>query len=240
MTGFIVKPFHDRVEILSDGALYSDEGILLGAVEKVIPSGLVPLAVVGSGLGHEIGALTEVVLTAAAVTGSFDETIRMLSDALAGIASSTNDDTRLRLVAAGISEAYGPVAYIVSTFSEAGSKIPAFYLERKFSIFAQGAYPTPEQFAAYGRPVDLDQGLERDGVFLIGAMREQRIPNPTNPDAPPTHNIGAHVDLTVIRPEGITSKRLHTWPDIIGQKIDPFSVTHDDGSTFDDGTPYAA
>lgn len=225
MTGFIVKPFHDRVEILSDGALYSEDGTLLGTAEKVIPSGLVPLAVVGSGSTKDIAALSQVVLLAAAVTRSFDKTVDMLQSALAGIALSAKDDTRLRFVVAGISEAHGPVAYVVSTFAEAGSTIPAFHLKRMPSIFAQGAYPTAEQYAAYfeasGRAIDVNRGLERDGVFLIGAMREQKIPNPTNPDAPPTHNIGAHVDLTVIRTDGVTSKRLHTWPDVIGQPITP-------------------
>lgn len=244
MTGFIVKPFHDRVEILSDGALYSEDGILLGTAEKVIPSGLVPLAVIGSGRSQEIGSLSEVVLMAAAVTRSFDKTIEMLSNALASIAQSPNYDTGLRLVVAGISEAHGPVAYIVSTFADAASKIPAFRLERMFSIFAQGAYPTQEQFQAYfeasGSPFDVYHGLERDSVFLMGAMREQKLPNPANPNAPLFHKVGGHIDLTVIRAEGISTKRLHEWPDVVGQPIDPFAVTNDDDTTFDDGTTYAA
>ncbi|MCJ7995901.1 hypothetical protein J5N58_08195 [Rhizobium cremeum] len=54
------------------------------------------------------------------------------------------------------------------------------------------------------------------------------------------HSIGGgvmHVELTA---DGCSGSWLHTWVDVVGEPIDPFAVTHDDGSTFDDGATYAA
>lgn len=36
-----------------------------------------------------------------------------------------------------------------------------------------------------------------------------------------SRGVDGHLDLTVVR-LGVTTKRLCTWPDVIGEKINPF------------------
>jgi hypothetical protein len=55
-------------------------------------------------------------------------------------------------------------------------------------------------------------------------MRQVRGPNPAKPDAPHVYGIGGHVDWTAITPDGCVTERLHTWPDVVGEKIEPERV----------------
>jgi hypothetical protein len=41
-------------------------------------------------------------------------------------------------------------------------------------------------------------------------MRRKKLINPASPDEAPGYKIGCHLDLTVLRPEGVTTKRLRT------------------------------
>ena len=240
MTAFVVAPYVDRVEILSDGAIYSPGGILVGTANKVITSGVVPMAIIGSGATAEIAALSEAILSAAAKTRSVDATLKILAGALSEIGKAPNFDTGLRIAIAGISESEGPVAYVLSTFEDASSSLAALELVRMRRVFAQGAAPTGEDLVAYG-PVSIIDGLERDAVFFLESMRKQKMTNPADPDREPFYSVGSHIDLTIIRADGYEQRMLHAWPDQVGEKIDPFSevcTTHDDGTTFDDGTEY--
>lgn len=239
MTAFIIGPYADRVEILSDGANYTPDGVVLGTCYKVYSSDILPLAVVGSGAVSEIALMAGMILMAADATGSVDGALALLAGALSEIGESPNLDTGLRIAIGAISESNGPVCYVFSTFNEPGSAVGAFNLRRMSRVFAQGCPPTGEDLVSYGR-MSIEHGLERDAVFMLDAMRRQKMVNPAAPHREPIHSVGGHVDLTVVRADGITSKRLHEWPDVIGQPIDPFAVTHDDGSTFDDGSTYAA
>lgn len=238
MTAFIVAPYRDRVEILSDGALYSPDGVLLGFANKVIYSDALPLAVVGSGATKDIAALTQAIFLAAVETGSVDAALEILAGALSEIGGSPNFDTGLRMAIGAISETDGPVAYTFATFNEPGGT-GAFELRRMPRTFAQGCAPTGADFAAYGA-LSIESGLEKDALFMIDAMRRQKMTNPAEPLREPFYSVGGHIDLTVIRAEGITTKRLHVFSaDVVGRPIDPFAVTHDDGTTFSDGSTYA-
>lgn len=225
MTAFIIGPYSDRVEILSDGAHYTPDGIVLGTAYKVYASDIVPLAVVGSGAVSDIALMADTILAAAAATGSVDAALKLLAGALSGIGESPNLDTGLRIAIGAISEAEGPICYVFSTFADPGSAIGAFELRRMPRVFAQGAAPTGADFASYGA-LSLESGLERDAVFMFDAMRRQTMTNPANPHREPLHTVGGHIDLTVIRADGITTKRLHTWPDVVGEKITP-GLTHE-------------
>ncbi|MDI5926465.1 hypothetical protein QBK93_17450 [Rhizobium leguminosarum] len=240
MTAFLLCPYPDRVEILSDGAAYKPDGTLIGASYKVTTSDVVPLAIVGSGTISETSLLAIMILAAAEATGSVDDTISLLAHSLNAVRPRSIGGTGLRMAIGAISETRGPVCFVFSTFSDPASGVPAFTLQDMPRAFAQGAAPTGEDLAAYG-PVSIGNGLEKDAAFLFGSMRCQKMINPAAPDREPFHSVGAHVDLTVIRADGYEKRRLLTWPDVIGEKINPKppedpGIPFDDGSTFDDGT----
>ncbi len=85
MTAYILKPYSDRVEILSDGANYLPDGTVTGFREKVMTSPIVPLAVVGSGSVPVIDVLTDVIFVAAKAIKSVDDTLAILASSLSVI-----------------------------------------------------------------------------------------------------------------------------------------------------------
>jgi len=238
VTAFILAPYKDRVEILTDGANYAEDGTLLGVGYKVNAALSVPLAVVGSGIIAETNAVAMTIIEAAETTGSVDEALAMLSKSLAVIAADPNRDTGFRMAIGAISEADGPVCYVFSSFDEPGW--PAFEMRRMQRAFAQGCTPTGQEIVAYG-DLTLSEGLETDAVFLFESMRRQKMVNLAIPDREPFYSVGGHIDLTIIRADGYEQRRLHEWHDVVGEKIDPFprKTTFSDGSTFSDGAGFA-
>lgn len=220
MTAFILAPYADRVEILSDGAQYTTDGIYLGSRYKVVLSDDVPLAVVGSGVVSEISALADTIMTAAEATRSVDGTISLLRKALKKIAQNPNLDTGMRMAIGAISEKFGPVCFVFSTFADPASDVPPFTLQAMPLAFAQGATPTGEDLVGHGR-LSIAEGLEADAPFLFECMRRQPLANPAAPLQEPGHTIGGHLDFTVVRADGYETRRLLTWPDVVGEKIDP-------------------
>lgn len=232
MTAFILSPYADRVEILSDGATYSPDGVFLGSHCKVMTSDVVPLAIVGSGTISETSSLAAMILMAAESTNSVDDALAILAGSLDAVRDEAMGDVGMRMAIGAISETRGPVCYVFSTFTDTASNVPAFTLQEMRRCFAQGAAPTGEDLVAYG-PLSIRDGLKKDAVFMLDSMRRQRMTNPAAPDREPFYSVGGHIDMTVIRADGYEQRVLHTWPDVVGEKIDPL---RDVGTTFSDGT----
>lgn len=57
----------------------------------------------------------------------------------------------------------------------------------------------------------------------MAVMRRQKGPNPAKPDLPEIYGIGGHCDLTTVTADGVAIERLRSWPDEIGQKIEPMA-----------------
>ncbi|EJT05691.1 hypothetical protein [Rhizobium sp. CCGE 510] len=242
MTGYILKPFFDRVEILSDGANYLPDGTVTGFREKVMTSPAVPLAIVGSGSVPVIDVITDMVLVAAKATCSVDGTLAVLASSLSVIRDKGfAGDSPARVAIGAISETRGPISLFFSTFEDEAAA-PFELHDRPFG-FGQGEYPPPEEMAATGWSHRAP--LADYGPAIFEYMRGRKRPNPAYRDAELIYSIGGHLDLTVVRSDGYERRRLVTWPDVIGQKIDPDppedkdpGIPHDDGTLFDDGTGY--
>ncbi|AIC27060.1 hypothetical protein IE4771_CH01943 [Rhizobium etli bv. mimosae str. IE4771] len=238
MTAYILKPYSDRVEILSDGANYLPDGTVTGFREKVMTSPIVPLAVVGSGSVPVIDVLTDVIFVAAKAIKSVDDTLAILASSLSVIkAEGFAGDGPARMAIGAISETRGPVTFFFSTFDDVDGPA-AFELHDRPHGFGQGEYPPPEEMVAAGWSHTAP--LAAYGAFLFEYMRARRRPNPAYPDASEIYSIGGHLDLTTVHANGYERRRLVTWPDTIGQKIDPFAcgIPFDDGSTFNDGSGF--
>lgn len=217
MTGFMIKPGRDRVEIATDGAVYDGDGVLLDTKYKVRLADGIPLAVVGSGTVAHIDMVADAILAAAAATGSVDATIELLAVSLQEIAADATFDSPVRIVIAAISESHGPSCWLFDTYDADG---PAFELrEAPFGI-GQGELPPAEELLARG--IETADSLEKHAAWFFEYMRGRRRVSPVSPEKGPIYNIGGHVDFTVLRADGVETRRLHTWPDVVGQKIEPY------------------
>lgn len=217
MTGFIIKPRRDRVEIATDGAVYDANGVLLDTAYKVRVADNLPLAIVGSGTVAHIAVMADAILAAAAATGSVDATIEILAVSLQASAADAAFDSPVRIVIAAISESRGPTCWLFDTYDADG---PAFELrEAPFGI-GQGALPPAEELLARG--IETADSLEKHAAWFFEYMRGRRRVSPVSPEKGPIYNIGGHVDFTVLRADGVETRRLRTWDeDVVGHKIEP-------------------
>lgn len=220
MTAFVLKPYHNRVEILTDGAYYSPDGVLLSTAYKVHLAHEAPLAIVGSGSVVEIKQAADVILALADATGSVDETLKSLSNALAPVATSPSRDAGFRIGIAAISETAGPICLHFSSFDEGAAS--AFELVYAPTGFGQGSMPDAGTMVAnLAHLQGTKDGLAADGPWLFEQMRRKKNVNPAYPDKEPIYNVGGHLDLTIVRKDVYEHQRLVTWPDVVGQKIEP-------------------
>ncbi|WP_217568810.1 hypothetical protein [Mesorhizobium sp. GbtcB19] len=234
MSAFYARAYADCVELLTDGAMYVPDGTLVDIREKIWRSASLPIAVTGRG-SAAFAALAETILDTPADT----------VDAL--VASTQARLERLKavylaeaceLLLVGISESRGPRLWFVTTTSIYPEYEP-FVLHDVGSEFGGGNALAPEEVANLP---SAENGLAELAMPLFEAMRRKPGLNPTVPHLPGVYGIGGHLDHTVVTASETSTTRLHTWADVVGHKIDPFAdvgiITHDDGSTFDDGSGY--
>lgn len=223
MSAFMTVNYGDRIEMLTDGAVYEPDGTLIDIREKVYRLSSVPAAVTFRGAIGPLEAVGLYLDTVAAIVG-FDGAMEHLPAFI--------DKMRLEnipafeIIIAGISEQDGPVVAYFNTFP-AYPEFEPFKLYRvDLPDFGGGSPITPKDLIAAGlTPGDFKDGLAERGADFMEIMRRQKGTNPTAPDLPEIHGIGGHVDHTVIRPDGVTTTRLRTWPDVVGEKINPFADT---------------
>lgn len=227
MTAFMLKPFEDRVEILSDGAFYNDEGVLTHIGYKVLRVPFVPMAIVGSGAVHFVRDMVRPIVKLAMKYRSADAAIDILAEGLAEMSPDTLAQTPVNIAIAAISESLGPSCFVFSTLASTSSPIPALELWHMPTGVGQGpsveADLKPAMADAGLTENDVETGLETTGILAFNLMRQKKAPNPADLTKPHVHGIGGQLDLTVLRAGGCERRTLLTWPDVIGQTINPFS-----------------
>jgi hypothetical protein len=221
MSAYFSVCYEDRIELLTDGAFYNDQGILLDVREKVYRSSLWPLALTGRGAAPiaELGVYLD-------MTGSLVSSVDGLIEKL----QTFLDNRRLKgspapfeiLIAAFVSS--GPTNLYFST-EPLMDGVEPWIIHDVGPEIGGGPNLTLDDAAECGISIEsLNAGLEEYGADLMEIMRRQKSGNPTKPFLPDVYGIGGHVDLTVIRPTGSSTKRIHTWPDVIGEPINPFAA----------------
>ena len=216
MSAFYCVAYGDRIELLTDGAIYADDGTLVGIHEKCFRSDYVPLAITGRGEWAVVSAFKNAIGTLSAC-GSFDRTIELVAEFLNQKAAA-GVPAPCEIVIAGISETDGPAIYYFATTDAYG--LPGFEPWTLFDVgpeFGGGSSLDESELAG----IDASGGIAGCGVALFEAMRRKRGPNPTRPELPPIYGIGGRLDHTVVSADGCVTTRLHTWPDRIGEKIEP-------------------
>lgn len=218
MSAYFSICYEDRIELLTDGAQYEEDGTLVATCEKVCRSSRFPLA--ATARGHmDFAALQSMVDTIASLCSSPDEVIDRLQAQLDRRREQGAPKPFEVLIATFVDDK--PVNLYFSTHQIIEGVEP-WVIYAMGPEFGGGPAFRLEDLREAGIPVEsLSSGLEEHGADLMELMRKRKAGNPSNSLLPNVYGIGGHVDLTVVRPDGVTTKRLRTWPDEIGKKIDP-------------------
>jgi hypothetical protein len=219
LSAFYALAHDDRIEMLTDGAVYEDDGTLTAIRRKVWYSETIPMAITGRGNAKAVELLAMACLLTD-VYGSVDgviENVQTLLDKMADKAAATESEpAMIEMLVAAISETRGPMLLYASNANAYGLDwLEPFKLYDVGREWGGGAPIDPAG-------LDLSAGLRSCGVELFERMRRVSDINPARPDLPAIHGIGGHVDLTTITASGVFVERLRTWSDVVGEKIDPF------------------
>lgn len=212
MSAFYALALEDRVELLTDGAIYADDGTLLDIRRKVWTSDRLPLAITGRGHSGMVEAMATDMLFAASI-GSFDEAVERIDGVLRRRAEK-GAPADFEVVLVGISESRGPVIYYAASCDAHGADLEPCRLHDVGGEIGGGNVVDASD-------LDASDGLLNIGVELFERMRAVPGPNPTRPDLPDLYGIGGHIDWTVVAANGAETVRIWEWPDVIGEPIDP-------------------
>jgi hypothetical protein len=228
LSAFYAVAYRDRIELLTDGALYEDDGTVRGFEQKVWTSSHAPIAYTGRGNAAACKAFGEY-MQFMSLVGSFDQYVEAFMKALERQQAKRGDQfPALDGLLVGISETAGPKLFYFHTYRG-----------------TEGMYATMEPWRLYDAGVewyggpDLDRrnlrdsglpmfwsmdGVREYGVEFFELARRHKLVNLGHPDKPMVYGLGGHIDLTTVRPEGCTVERIHEWPDVVGEKIVPVGV----------------
>lgn len=221
MSAYLSHVYADRVEILTDGAIYNENGVILDFAEKVYRFQNAPAALTVRGACEPMIVIGQALDMVAMLSGgSFDVVLGFLPRMLEKL-KSEGAGADFEMLVAGISETEGPLHVYFTTASYAEG-IESCRLYRMADFVGGGIIvPAEEQDAAGITQAGLRDRFAEVGADYMELMRRHKGPNPVRPDLPAIYGIGGHVDHSVIRADGVTTTRLRTWPDVVGEKIDP-------------------
>lgn len=224
MSAFFAAAYSDRVELLTDGAIYDDDGVVIDFRTKVWTSDALPLAFAGRG-GSTTIELMGTVIDLCSWRGSVDGALRMFAERLESRAYRGQEQAALDGVIAGISETDGPVLYYFHTYKGGGAEfgdIAPFRLH-EVSEMLGAPHPSPREYRESGLPMFWAcDGLAEHGPRLFDLLRRNPLKAVALPGQPLVYGIGGHVDHTVLRAESVVTERIHEWPDdVMGERIVP-------------------
>lgn len=203
------------VELIADGASYTPD-LVMRQVRDKARRHVGDLAISSArGENEIVEALSDAVEKLLVRFGSFDAAMSTLADAIEHHRPGENTGRHFDAVIAGISETLGPIVYRWSSQdSDAG---PAYVLKGSKTGYIADVEINAEQHAGMLKV----GGLKARGVGLADYFRSTLTTNPFIEGAARGHFIGGHLDFLSLGPHGVHAERLHTWPDKLGERINP-------------------
>jgi hypothetical protein len=200
MTTIVAKTFADRVEILSDGGItnsVSGAFQLLDRVNKVRGSIWAPLAIAGSGpFGYSNQIADAVVNWSRAAGGSVDATIERVRAELARQRKGAGPVLQAsRMLLAGVSETRGPALWEFINAPHTDSEQKPWHLYETGPVRVFGSHPTAAERETLEQAATL-----ADLIPVMEAFRSRDL-----------RRCNSHVDLTIVHPYGVETRRLHVW-----------------------------
>lgn len=212
----------EAVVILSDGAVYNRDGVLLDIRRKVLASERLPLAVAFRGNLALSELAAQRIIDRAEEVG-FD---RMLSGIEAELTGVTDRD--IEVLIAGVSETAGPMHRVFQTRPAEYGLAPNTMIDAGNIYFGFGTNGEPITLEAMGIPPPrkgetMETWLSRQGVSIFEHFRQIPVAiDPFDENSDRQHFIGGILDMTVVTRRSVSISLLHHWPDKVGERINPF------------------
>lgn len=239
MSGFLSVKHRDCIQILTDGAAYDDKHRLAKVSRKVFHARNMPIAVTSRGQAGIGDWLSQRICDLADKQGSVDVVLDALPRIVQILKAAagdflTGEENAIEVLVAGWSETKGPRHCVFRTRSVDSwhvtwevIEMPEREISGGIAVSTSELLPWMAQFgltpATAMEKLDGDPAnmFRRYGAEMAECWRRHMVPGLSN-----VFLIGGQVDLTEIRPEGVTVTTLRTWPDKIGEKINPFAGTN--------------
>lgn len=220
MSMFVAFPYEDRIEVLTDGAVYLPDGLLMFTEKKIHTSPDVPAAITGRGNRHTVEKMTEAALSYFKDYG-FAGGMRCLEQEFNQWRVAGYDGFPFQLWIGGYWEGQGLRQFTVSSHDNAmyaGTK--AMQLNTLVGV----AYAAPpldqEEVSRFLTEERVAKGCGEFGVEFSEYLRNRTDFVIDDPEKRQIHMVGGHIDWTTITSRGASTRRLLTWPDMPFQYID--------------------
>jgi hypothetical protein len=229
MSAIVIVCKSDRVELLSDAALFDPESGTVGAIHSKMT--LLPeINCVMSGRGP-LPVLWITAYVAGLTSVSFDDLIANFGEIAANAATYNNGTfpaeawKRAEISLVGWSKDRGrPEAYMTRGYGTLADDLSAVNLSPcDVGIFADGSVDVAEAFVAAFRQAPDAFDAETDGVAIMELMRREALSS--SDPVRVGRCIGGYVEHATISQEGVTKRTIHEWPDEIGKPIRPSAST---------------
>lgn len=234
MSGFISAQSGSEVCLLTDGAGYDNDGVIRSLGRKVTVGKVAKIAVTTRG-NALIGEKHQRRLCDTADVIGVDGAIACFRAALPELASDPRHGGLdfLHWHIAAWSETMGLVRFsahnLPMPFSDGEEPLHLTLVEpgKSYTAATNANAQTLIECGVTSRMggESFSDFLERSGAAIMEAQR--RTPAKLlegQHSAEPQYLIGGQCDLTIVTQHGVSMKTLKTWPDKIGDKIDPFSA----------------
>lgn len=227
MTAILSAVYPNSVQLLTDGANYTEYGVVAQALCKVHTSPRIPFAVTGRGAAAAIDLIANDIVRAGEC-GSVDETLEYAAGALDATTGSSFGFGNFDIVLAGWSETRGPFHALYATHERYARDMgvpPHRLFIPNMDNFVLGPQVSALEMVEAGINLnDMvlagEDAWRRFGADMMEVLRQKPGVHWDAGDVE-MFGVGCHVDLTVITKDGVETTRLREWDDPVGQPIDP-------------------
>lgn len=223
MSAFYSFRYPDRVQLLTDGAHFDENGNLIGVGGKVFISSHFPMAITSRGtaaVSYELLANLEYLTDTMVSVTSVDEMLDVTRWYFSGLKEQGRAFNSEFLIAA-FSEEHGPCHFYVHCHGH--RDLQAFELLDLGEQICGGSSAISWQDLAHlnlgANDLASPDFPETYGIDIMNALRRQRGTVPGSDLN--IFMVGGRCDLTTVTAAGAASKTLCNWDDQIGKPIDP-------------------
>lgn len=228
MSAFISTAGANSLAMLTDGAAYDKNGVILRISRKVTLGREVPIAVTTRG-NALVGDRHQVRLCALADRFGVDAAIERFEEALPTLMAPEKygEHGLLHWHILAFSETRGLIRLSAHNIPGGLGDEPPLKLREVSENYAAGNKLSLETLVACGvQPIqpgeDRADFLARQGENIMEAMRITRSTPLGGAEGTGDYIVGGLVDLTIVTEERATVMILKAWDDRVGEKIDPF------------------
>lgn len=214
----------DRVSLLTDGASYDGDGVVIGIVSKVLPLPHLSavLTVVGPSfiLVHLAAVAHQNFRTFDGLVAGLPSKVRESLEADASRFAQVPGGTRCVIYIAGVSETRGPEAYALCTEAVEGFRPWTMVSLGMGTITPGDPAFLSAMFELPGIPSDMESFDPAIHGLLI--MQEQRLhPMELIGTGQKHHVVGGFAQITTVTSDRIETSILRRWDDRVGEMINP-------------------